>query len=88
MVKIHLYCCHHQYHTPYLGHCALIGCTANGVEIFHFVQSLSCFKRTPIGGTMCILEGVNSEQVSFSHKHLVLERKERDAEIENRQDKG
>lgn len=60
MVKIHLYCCHYQYHTPYLGHCALIGCMANGVEISYFVLSLLCFKRTPTGEKMRILEGVNS----------------------------
>lgn len=88
MVKIRLYCCHYQYRTRYLGHCTLIGCMVNGVEIFHFVRSLSCFKRTPIGEMICILEAVNSLQVSFSHKHLVVEGKERDAEIESRQDKG
>lgn len=60
VVKIRLYCCHHQYHTRYLGQCALIGCMANGVEIFHFVQRLSCFKHTPIGEMICILETVNS----------------------------
>lgn len=65
---------------------------ANGVEIFHFVRMLSCSKRalhwengTLIGDCKQL---TGPPPPPPPNKHLVLERKERDAEIENRQDKG
>lgn len=83
-MKIRLHCCHHQYHTPYLGHRALIGCMANGVEIFHFVGSLSCFKRTPTGDRMWMLLGLNSNRSPFPTDT----RRRGKTEIENREIKA
>lgn len=39
VAKVHLYSCHRQNHAGYLGHRALIGCVANGVEIFHLFSA-------------------------------------------------
>lgn len=45
-------------------------------------------KHAHWGNDVHIREGKQLTGLSLSHKHLVVERKERDAEIENRNDKG
>lgn len=87
MVEIRLYCCHRQNHAGYLGHCVLIGCVANGVEIFHFVQRLSCLKERPVGNDTHTGDCKQLTGLLFSTNTLLRSQK-KNAEIENRQDKG